>query len=518
MSYSIKSQEKIDKNKIKLNIEISSGYFNKSISAAYKNISEKAKIPGFRKGKVPYQIIDMNYGKDYVLTEAANIAISELYPEIIESADLKPIDYPKVDLDGELKQDKPLNFNITLEIEPDAILPDYIGINAEGFPTEVTEEEIDKQVENLRNRFASLNPLDENDSINNMDIVTIDLVGKIDGKDFEGGSANDFVLEVGSGALYKEIEESLIGMKKGEEKTVEVELSKELENKEIAGKKAQFEIKVKEAKRKSLPNLDSEFLKDIGDFETIEDLRKFLKNGIETQKKDYRENKIFSDIVNYLVENSKIEIPQIMIDNEFKELKKDFEQKLDEQRITKEQYLEYFKISENQIDEELKNKAVFNVKEYIIFNTLEKELKDKIEPTQEEIIIEKENILKSAKSEDDKNKLKDYLESPSGNKSVLASTKRKKLIKFLIDNAKIKELSLEDLNKQNEEEISSESSTNTDSLDEEKEKSSNKESSDKDNKLNELDEKAEEMEISEEKSTKNKEKSKHKTKGSSKES
>ncbi|MHB8278505.1 MAG: trigger factor [Candidatus Humimicrobiaceae bacterium] len=452
MSYSIKSQEKIDENKVKLIVEISNGYFNKSINAAYKDISEKAKIPGFRKGKVPYQIIDINYGKKYVLSEAANIAISELYSGIIESSDFKPVGYPKVDLDGELNQDKPVNFAITIEIEPDAVLPEYKGISAEGYPIEVTGEEIDEQIENLRNRFASLEPIGEDDAIKKMDIVTIDFAGTVDGKEFEGGSYNDYVLEVGSGVLLKEFEKALIGMKKGEETTVSAKMPKEAEDKNIAGKNAEFKLTVKEAKRKSLPAVDGEFLKNMGDFETADDLKKFIKENLGTQKKNARRNKIFSDIVNYLVENSKLDVPQIMIDNKVKELAHDFEHRLEDQNLTKQQYMEYFKINEDKISEDFKNKALFNVKEYLIFNTLEKELKDKIEPSSDELSSEKENLIKSTKKEEDRKKLEEYLKTPAGEKNVQASVRRKKLVDFLIDNAKINELSLDDLKKLSEKE------------------------------------------------------------------
>lgn len=452
MSYSIKSQEKIDENKVKLIVEISNGYFNKSINAAYKDISEKAKIPGFRKGKVPYQIIDINYGKKYVLSEAANIAISELYSGIIESSDFKPVGYPKVDLDGELNQDKPVNFAITIEIEPDAVLPEYKGISAEGYPIEVTGEEIDEQIENLRNRFASLEPIGEDDAIKKMDIVTIDFAGTVDGKEFEGGSYNDYVLEVGSGVLLKEFEKALIGMKKGEETTVSAKMPKEAEDKNIAGKNAEFKLTVKEAKRKSLPAVDGEFLKNMGDFETADDLKKFIKENLGTQKKNARRNKIFSDIVNYLVENSKLDVPQIMIDNKVKELAHDFEHRLEDQNLTKQQYMEYFKINEDKISEDFKNKALFNVKEYLIFNTLEKELKDKIELSSDELSSEKENLIKSTKKEEDRKKVEEYLKTPAGEKNVQASVRRKKLVDFLIDNAKINELSLDDLKKLSEKE------------------------------------------------------------------
>ncbi|MCE5328915.1 trigger factor [bacterium] len=447
MSYSIKNQEKVDKNKIKLKVEISNGYFNKSVNSAYKAISEKAKIPGFRKGKVPYQIIDINYGKEYVLSEAANIAISELYSEIIESSDLKPVDYPKVDIDGELNQDKPVNFDIIIEVEPEAILPGYTGIAAEGYPMEVTEEEINAQVENLRNRFASLEPIGEDETSKNLDIATIDFKGTIDGEEFEGGSQTDYVLEIGSGVLLKEIEKALIGMKKGEEKTVSAKMPKEIEDKKIAGKKAEFKLTAKEIKRKSLPEIDAEFLKNMGDFETADDLKKFIKENLEEQKKTARKNKIFSDIVNYLVENSKLDVPKIMIDNEIKELAHDFEHRLQDQNLTKEQYMQYFKITEDKINEDFRKRAEFNVKEYLIFNTLEKELKDKIEPSKDELASEKENLLNTTKKEEDRKKIEEYFKTPAGEKNILGSVRRKKLVDFLIENAKIKELSLEDLKK-----------------------------------------------------------------------
>lgn len=452
MSYSIKSQDRLEKNKVALKVEVSDGYFNKSLNKAYKNISEKAKIPGFRKGKIPYEIIDLNYGKDYVLSEAANIAISNLYPEIIEDIDLKPIDYPKVDIDGEIVQNKPLNFLITVEVEPEAELSDYVGIEVEGFPVEVTDEEVDKQIENLRDKFAALEPIGETDVSKKGDIMTIDFVGTINGIEFEGGSSKDYVLEIGAGTLFKEIENALEGRKKGEEVKVNVKIPEEATDKDIAGKNAKFNINIKEIKRKVVPELNSEFLKDIGDFENIDSLRQFIRTNLEQQKKNLRRDKILSDIVDSLVKNSKIDIPDIMIENEIKSLKNNFEEELNSQKITKEQYLNYFNITEETFEENIKKEALINIKEYIIFNTLEKELNNKIEPTDDEIKAEKEDLINNLKKVEDKNKLKEYLDTPQGIKNVKSSVRRKKLIDFLIDNAKIKELSLEDIKKKAEEE------------------------------------------------------------------
>ncbi len=448
MSYSIKSQEKLEKNKVKLKVEVSDGYFKKSLGKAYRDISGKAKIPGFRKGRIPYEIIDINYGKEYVLAEAANISISELYPEIIESSDIKPIDYPKVDIDGEILENKPVNFLITVDVEPEAELANYKGIKAKGLPTEVEEEEVDAQIENLRNRFASLEPIDEKEVSRNRDIATIDFKGTIDGKEFEGGSYNDFILDIGAGRLYKEIEKALVGLKKGEEKTVNVKMPKEIENKEIAGKKAEFNLKIKEIKRKILPEVDAEFLKNMGDFENVEALREFIKTNIKEQKENARQNKIFSDIVEYLIANSKIDIPKIMTENEVKELKHDFDHKLEDQKITKDQYLSYFNITEEKFESDFEQRALNNVKEYIIFNTLENKLRKEIEPNDKEIEEEKERIIKNSTKAEDKKKLEDYFKTPTGEKNIKSSIRRKKLVDILIKNAKIKEISAEELKKQ----------------------------------------------------------------------
>ena len=209
---------------------------------------------------------------------------------------------------------------------------------------------------------------------------------------------------------------------------------------------------IKEIKRKVVPELNSEFLKDIGDFENIDSLRQFIRTNLEQQKKNLRRDKILSDIVDSLVKNSKIDIPDIMIENEIKSLKNNFEGELNSQKITKEQYLNYFNITEETFEENIKKEALINIKEYIIFNTLEKELNNKIEPTDDEIKAEKEDLINNLKKVEDKNKLKEYLDTPQGIKNVKSSVRRKKLIDFLIDNAKIKELSLEDIKKKAEEE------------------------------------------------------------------
>ena len=438
MSYKVKSLKKVDESKLKLDLEITNSYFRKSIYKAYKNISKKAKIPGFRKGKIPNQIIDVNFGKKYVLNEAASISISELYPEIIMSTDVKPIDHPKINI-TQLAEDLPLGFEVTVDVEPQPELPQYKGIKATGLSVEVSSEEIEKQVNNIRDKFASLEPAEDDRPIAMWDYVTLSFTGRIDGKEFEGGSAEDYVLEVGSRTLFEKFEGSLIGMKKDEEKNIILTLPDNIGDGKLAGRKANFEILVKEIKSKVLPEIDGEFLKNMGDYKDIDEFRNYIKEKLIQQKKVVRRNKIIEDIFNYLVENTKVDIPSVMINNRTSVIKEGFNNKLKEQKTSKKNYLKALNITEEKFDEEIRQSAAREIKEYLIITALEKTEKDNIEPTADEIKNEKEDVLSRNQKREDKNKIKEFIESPDGEKSLVASIRRRKLIDFLIRNAKITE-------------------------------------------------------------------------------
>jgi len=438
LSYKVKNLERIDGDKVKLNLEIANSYLRKSVNKAYKDISNKAKIPGFRKGKIPNQIIDLNFGKKYVLSEAASISISELYPEIIMSEDIKPIDHPKINI-TQLEEDLPLGFEVVVDVEPQPKLPTYKGIKAAGLSTEVTDEEVEKQVTNIRNKFASLEPVEDDKLAVKGDYVTIDFTGKIDGKEFEGGSAEDYVLEIGSNTLFKEFEDTLVGMKKGDKKSITITLPDNIENRELTGKQADFDIAIKEIKRKVLPEVDEDFLKNMGDYKDIDEFKSYIEGKLSEQKKIARRNRIIEDVFKYLVENTKIDIPPAMIKNRLNIIRDGFEKRLNEQKVSKKNYLKALNITEDKFDEEIKKRAVDEIKEYIIIEALEKAEKNNIEPTEDEIKKEKENILSEYKKEEDKNKIKEFIESEDGKKNLIGSIRRRKIIDFLIKNAKIVE-------------------------------------------------------------------------------
>ena len=180
MSYTIKSQKKLDKNNTKLEVEIYNSYFKKQIGNAYREISQKANLPGFRKGKIPHQVNDSNFGKPYVLQEAASRSISELYPEIIETSKLKPVDYPKIKI-SQIEEDKPFGFEAEIQLEPEITLPRYKGIRVNAISSQVSEEEIQSQIDNIRKNFSVLEPVEDDRLVSEGDFVTIDFTGKIEG-------------------------------------------------------------------------------------------------------------------------------------------------------------------------------------------------------------------------------------------------------------------------------------------------------------------------------------------------
>jgi trigger factor len=438
LSFKLKNLKKLESNKVLLELEISNSYLKKSLNVTYKDISQKAKIPGFRPGKIPYNVIDANYGREYVLNEAATNSISDLYPKIIDDLKIMPIDYPKVKIVN-VGEDIPLDVEVTVEVEPEIAAPSYKGIEATGISEEVTDEDVEKQIDNLRNNYAALEAVEEDKAVEKGDYVIIDFEGKIDGKDFEGNSAQDYTLEVGSGTLFEGFEEGLISMKKGENKKITVKMPEEIPDKEIAGTEAVFLIVLKEIKRKSLPDLDEAFLKNFGEYKDPEEFKSFMRDRISEQKKKIRKDRIISDIINSLVGSLKIDVPEAMIANRIEHFNEDLKKELDEHKISKSDYLKAYNLTEESFNTNMRQTAIKETKEYLVINALEKAEADRIEPSQSQISEEMEKILTGNVKEFEKNKLKSYLDSEAGKENVKDSIKRKNLFDLLIKSAKINE-------------------------------------------------------------------------------
>ncbi len=436
MSYKIKNQKKIDSNKVKLDVEISNNYFKKYIGKAYKNISQKANIPGFRKGKIPYQIIDANFGKQYVLNESASLSISKLYPDIIMESNLKPVDYPKIKI-TQLAEDLPLGIEIELELEPEVELPGYKGIKVTGLLADVSDQELERQINNIRNNFAALEPVEDDKLISKGDYVTMDFDGEIEGKAFEGGSAEDYLLEVGSNTLFAGFEDSLIGMKKGVRRNIVLTLPENIKNKDLSKKQASFRIFIKEIKRKVLPEINDEFLKNLGDYKNADDFKDNIKKSLIKKKESARREKIIGEIFNHIMDNTKFNVPNAMVTNRAKQINEEIDEGLKKQKTDRDNYLKAMNITEDKLSKEIKERALREVKEYLIFKALEKAEKKNIEPSEDEIKKEKDNIISGYKKEEDTKRIREFFENVEGNNTLTQTIKRRKIIDLLINSARV---------------------------------------------------------------------------------
>jgi len=437
LDYKIHDVKK-EKNSVTLDVEVTNKYLNKAAGKAYKKISQQAKIPGFRKGKVPYQVIDVNFGKQYVLNEAASIAISELYAQILDNAKINPIDYPKVNF-KQIEESKPLKVELNIPVEPKVEAPDYKGIEVSAAPVEVKDQEVERHIEHMRERFSSLEPVEEDRSAQKGDYVTIDFQGRVDGKELEDSKADDFVLEIGSKTLTPQFEDSIAGMKKGEQKKVQFTLPQQIERADLAGKEAEFDVKLKEIKKKIVPEIDKEFLKNAGDYENKEEFVKEIRENIAQKKEESRKEEIVGKIIAKLIEKADISAPTAMVKNRARQLKEEFEKNLKAQNISKQNYLKAAQVNESVLDEQFNKRAEVEVKQYLLFKALEEKEKQKIEPKTDDLNKEAQQILERYQKEEEKKKVKEFLDSPHGKENLASSLRRKNMVDLLVKNAKVVE-------------------------------------------------------------------------------
>jgi trigger factor len=274
--------EDVGSLKKKMNVEVPEDLVTKEINTIYADLGKKAKIKGFRPGKVPRNILE-RYFKDHVKTEAVQKLIQDFYPQALSEVSLHPVSQPVID-PGELEKEKPFLFSAAFEVKPDIKVEGYIGVNVEAKREEVTEEEVEARLKGLQDLHSQLKTIADARPIRNGDFTIIDYEAKIDGKPVEGGKAIDYTVEVGSGRFIPALEERLVGLNPEEEKEIEVTFPEDYGYKKWAGKAVSFHVKIKEVKEKILPPLDDEFAKDLGDFSSLEELRAKLREETRREK------------------------------------------------------------------------------------------------------------------------------------------------------------------------------------------------------------------------------------------
>ncbi len=356
--------EEISSIKKKVSIEIPEDQVTQEVESFYKDLGKKAKIKGFRPGKVPRDILE-RYFKDYIKAEVIQKLIQDTYPQALSEADLQPVSPPVID-PGEFENGKPFQYSAVVEVKPDIKLEGYTGLKIEGKKEEVKDEEVGERLKALQNLHANLKAILEARPIQAGDYVIIDYEASMDGKPLEGGKATDFTVEVGSGQFIPALEEKLIGLKPEEEKEIEVSFPEDYGYKKWAGKTISFYVKIKEIKEKILPPLDDEFAKDLGDYASFEELKAKLKGEIEKEKELGLERQLKDQVVDQLLEANPFEVPDSLVEEQAKAMVSDTKLRLAAQGVV----LKNLSVSEEKLQEDYKVMAQKQVRTFLILEKI----------------------------------------------------------------------------------------------------------------------------------------------------
>lgn len=362
--------EKLSGCKVKLEFNIDSKVFDEAIDKAFEKKVQEVEIKGFRKGKIPREIFNRRFGEESLYEEAMNIVINDAYEDAIRSENLNVVNRPELKVNFEtLGRGKNLEFTIEVEVWPDVKLGQYKGIEVEKESSEVTQADIDEYIERIRKNYAELVVV-EGKPLEKGHTAVFDFEGFVDGEAFEGGKADNYSLEIGSGQFIPGFEEQMVGMNVGEEKTIDVTFPEDYHAEKLKGKKAQFKIKLHEIKERVLPELTDEFVKDldIENVSTVEDYKKFVNETLEKDKKEASENKFSDDVLSRAVENAEVEIPTGLVEDEINRYVSQIESQAKRYQISTEQLLKFNGIdSLEQYKDAIKPSAEMNVKQRAVF-------------------------------------------------------------------------------------------------------------------------------------------------------
>lgn len=423
--------EKLEGNQGVLTVEVEASEVDTALDQAFKKVVKKVNVPGFRKGKMPRKLFEQRFGVESLYQDALDILLPKAYGDAVEEAGIEPVDRPEVDIE-KMEQGSNLVFTAKVIVKPEVKLGEYKGLEVEKTETEVTDEDVQNELTRLQEQQAEL-VVKEDGAIENGDTVNLDFEGFVDGEAFEGGKAENYSLEIGSGSFIPGFEEQLVGEKAGAEKDVNVTFPEEYHAEELAGKPAVFKVKIHDIKSKQLPELNDEFAKEAeGDAETLEDLKKELRTKLEENKKQEAENQTRETVIEKASENAEIEIPEAMVNTELDRMVQEFGQRLQMQGMNLDLYYQFSGTSEEALREQMKEDAQKRVRTNLVLEAIVET--ENIEVSEEEIDAELNKMAEMYKMEVEQ--IKQMLAMQGGNDAVAADLKVRKAIDFLVENSK----------------------------------------------------------------------------------
>ncbi|MBT2685800.1 trigger factor [Bacillus sp. ISL-37] len=421
--------EKREGNQTVLTIELDAEKVNQGLDAAFKKVVKQINVPGFRKGKMPRQMFEKRFGVESLYQDAIDILLPEAYANAIVETGIEPVDRPEIDVE-QIEKGKSLIIKATVTVKPEVKLGEYKGLEVEAFDTNVTDEEVENELKAMQEKQAEL-VVKEEGTAENGDSVVIDFEGFVDGEAFEGGKAENYALELGSGSFIPGFEEQLVGLATGEEKDVEVTFPEEYHAAELAGKPATFKVKLHEIKGKELPALDDEFAKDADEeVETLEELKTKIKDRLAHDKAHQKEHFERDTVVEKAAANAEIEVPESMIDTEIDRMVNEFEQRLQMQGMNLDLYYQFSGQDEAALREQMKEEAATRVRVNLTLEAIAKA--ENIEVTDEEVNAELQKMSEMY------NMTADQIQAALGGSldGIKGDLQLKKAVDFLVENSK----------------------------------------------------------------------------------
>lgn len=400
---SLKSSNKVDTNRYQLEVEVDAEVFAKAIDQAYHKENKKIAIPGFRKGKAPRAFVEKYYGEQVFYEDAINVVYPDALDAAVNEAKLELIE-DKIDFDLVSAGKEGMVFKATVTTKPEVEIEGYKGLAATKKPVEVTEEEIENEINKVQERNSRMVTVEDR-AAQDGDITVIDFEGFVDGTAFEGGKSENYSLTLGAGQFIPGFEEQIIGHKTSDEFDINIKFPADYQAAELADKDAVFKIKLHEIKMKELPEVDDDFVKDVSDFDTLDKYKEDIKEKLATTKENEAKDDVENQLIDQLIEKMKAEIPQAMFENKVNEDIREFGYRLQSQGLNIDTYLKYTGMDKDSIRQQFQPQAERQVKVRLALEKIAQ--LENIQPTEEEI---EEEFAKLAKSyEIDADKVKSFI-------------------------------------------------------------------------------------------------------------
>lgn len=422
--------EKIENHKVVLTIEVPAEELDKGIKAACKSLANRVNIPGFRKGKAPRRILEMNIGKEAILDEAFDRVAQKAFDEALKQENLDPVDRPQVDI-VTLEEGKNVVFKATITPVPEVALGEYKGLKVAKDAVEVKDEQVEEQVKNILNHHAKMVDAEEGATVANDDFITLDFKGEVDGVAFAGGEGKDYPLQIGSHSFIDTFEDQLVGLKVGEEKDVNVTFPEEYHAKDLAGKAAVFHCKINSIKHKEMPELTDEFVKASTSYESIEDMKAKLRENIEKNAQREADTKRRNEILKQATDNITVDIPEVMVENRVSNMIQELSVNLENQGMNLDAYLKYANMDMAKLREQYKESAAIAVKTDLMLDAVAKAEDIKVENAD----INAEIALLAATYGTTPQEVSKIIKKNHSIGNLVATVLHKKAANFIIDSA-----------------------------------------------------------------------------------